>query len=65
MQQNVLKKNIIFKNIQRNSLRFSQTPQGFTFKKIYKKHKKNIDKNFDDDSALFTNDGEKVVSHNW
>jgi len=32
-------KNIIFKNIQRNSLRFSQTPQGFTFKKIYEKHK--------------------------
>ena len=56
-----VKKNIIFKNIQRNSLRFSQTPQGFTFKKIYKKHKKNIDKNFDDDSALFTNDGEKVA----
>ena len=52
---------MIFKNIQRNSLRFSQTPQGFTFKKIYKKHKKNIDKNFDDDSALFTNDSEKVV----
>ena len=52
---------MIFKNIQRNSLRFSQTPQGFTFKKIYKKHKKNIDKNFDDDSDLFTNDGEKVT----
>ena len=33
-------KNIIFKNIQRKSLRFSQTPQGFTFKKIYEKHKK-------------------------
>jgi len=29
-----VKKNIIFKNIQRNSLRFSQTPQGFTFKKV-------------------------------
>ena len=49
-----------FKNIQRNSLRFSQTPQGFTFKKIYEKHKKNINGNFDDDSSLFTNDGEKV-----
>ena len=33
-------KNIIFKNIQRKSLRFSQTPQGFNFKKIYEKHKK-------------------------
>ena len=30
-----VKKKIIFKNIQRSSLRFSQTPQGFTFKKIY------------------------------
>ena len=31
------KKNVIFKNIQRNSLRFAQTPQGFTYKKIYEK----------------------------
>ena len=56
-----VKKNIIFKNIQRKSLRFSQTPQGFTFKKIYEKHKKNINTPFDDDSALFTKDEEKVV----
>jgi len=56
-----VKKNIIFKNIKRNSLRFSQTPQGFTFKKIYEKHKKNIKIPFDDDSALFTKDEEKVV----
>ena len=33
-----VKKNVIFKNIQRDSLRFSQTPQGFTFSKIYEKH---------------------------
>ncbi len=46
----------IFKNITRNSLRFAQTPQGFTFKKIYEKHVKNINTSFDDDSALFTND---------
>jgi len=59
-----VEKNIIFKNIQRNSLRFSQTPQGFTFKKIYEKHKKNMNKSFDDDSALFTEDGEKVVAIN-
>ena len=58
------KKNIIFKNIQRKSLRFSQTPQGFTFKKIYEKHKKNMNTSVDDDSALFTDDGEKVVSIN-
>tara|TARA_Y100000590_G_scaffold466452_1_gene641878 strand:+ start:925 stop:2061 length:1137 start_codon:yes stop_codon:yes gene_type:complete len=55
-------KNIIFKNIQRNSLRFSQTPQAFTFSKIYEKHKENINISFDDDSALFTDDGEKVLS---
>jgi len=56
------KENIIFKNIIRNSLRFAQTPQGFTFKKIYEKHHKNINASFDDDSALFTNDEEKVVT---
>jgi len=59
-----VKKEIVFKNIKRNSLRFSQTPQGFTFKKIYEKHEKNMNTSFDDDSALFTNDGEKVVSIN-
>ena len=57
-----VEKNMIFKNIQRNSLRFSQTPQGFTFKKIYEKHKKNINENFDDDSSLFIKDGEKVLT---
>ena len=56
------KENTIFKNITRNSLRFAQTPQGFTFKKIYEKHHKNINASFDDDSALFTNDEEKVVT---
>ena len=56
------KENTIFKNIARNSLRFAQTPQGFTFKKIYEKHYKNINASFDDDSALFTNDEEKVVT---
>jgi len=59
-----IKKNIIFKNIQRNSLRFSQTPQGFTFTKIYEKHKKNRNVSFDDDSALFTEDEEEVVTIN-
>ena len=59
-----VEKKIIFKNIKRNSLRFSQTPQGFTFKKIYEKHKKNMNTSVDDDSALFIDDGEKVVSIN-
>ena len=36
-----IKENFIFKNIDRDSLRFAQTPQGFTYKKIYKKHKEN------------------------
>ena len=56
-----VKKNIIFKNIQRDTLNLSQTPQGFTFGEIYKKHKENINESFDDDSALFTNYGEKVL----
>tara|TARA_B100000029_G_C17574228_1_gene957642 strand:+ start:1345 stop:2484 length:1140 start_codon:yes stop_codon:yes gene_type:complete len=55
-----VKNNYVFKNIKRNSLRFSQTPQGFTFKKIYEKHKINKNILVDDDSALFTNDKEKV-----
>ena len=59
-----VEKKIIFKNIKRNSLRFSKTPQGFTFKKKYEKHKKNMNTSVDDDSALFTDDGEKVVSIN-
>jgi len=54
--------NIIFKNIERNTLRFAQTPQGFTYKKIYQKHKENKNIPFDDDSALFTETGEKVVA---
>ena len=56
--------NVVFKNIKRNSLRFAQTPQGFTFKKIYEKHKINGNLNLDDDSALFTEVGEKVVTIN-
>ena len=56
------KGNTVFKNIIRNSLRFTQTPQGFTYKKIYEKHIKNINTSFDDDSALFTKDKEKVVT---
>jgi len=58
------KKNLIFKNIQRETLGSSQTPQGFTFSKIYEKHSKNIDETFDDDSALFTIYGEKVLAVN-
>ena len=59
-----VEKNIVFKNIERDSLRLSQTPQGFTFKKIYEKHKNNSYEQFDDDAALFTNDDEKVMCVN-
>ncbi len=55
-----ISKNIIFKNINKNNLRFAQTPQGFSFKKIYNKHAKNINSNIDDDATLFTNENEKV-----
>ena len=55
-------KNEIFKNIKRNTLRLSQTPQGFTYKKIYEKHLKNRKNSFDDDVSLFTNDNEKVIT---
>ena len=57
-----VKENIVFKNIKRDTLTFSQTPQGFSFKKIYEKHKNNLGESFDDDSALFTNFGEKVFA---
>ena len=55
-----VKNNKIFKNIERNSLRFSQTPQGFNYKKIYKKHKRNINTLIDDDASLFTKCNENV-----
>ncbi len=57
-----VEKNFIFKNIKRNNLVFSQTPQGFDFSKIFEKHKKNINENFDDDSGLFTLYNEKVFT---
>jgi len=58
------KKNIIFKNIKRDSLSFAQTPQGFDYKKIYTKHKENENLLFDDDSSLFTEFDEKVIGIN-
>jgi len=59
-----LEKNLIFKNIKRDSLGFSQTPQGFTFSKLFQKHKENINELIDDDSSLFTIYGEKVTAVN-
>ena len=43
-----IKKKTIFKNINRNNLIFVQTPQGFSFKKLYKLHIKNRTNDFDD-----------------
>ena len=57
-----VERNIVFKNIKRDTLRFSQTPQGFNFKRIYQKHIKHINTLFDDDASLFINDNEKVIN---
>ena len=43
-------------------MRFSQTPQGFTYKKIYEKHFKNINASINDDASLFAGENEKVVT---
>ncbi len=59
-----VKDNFVFKNITRESLKFSQTPQGFTYNKIYQKHKEYVNFAFDDDSALFTANDEKVLTIN-
>ena len=57
-----VQKGLVFKNIKRGNLRLAQTPQGFYFKKIYKKHIKYEGNNFNDDSAMFTKDNEKVFT---
>jgi len=57
-----IKNKLIFKNIERNTLRLSQTPQGFTFNKLYKKHLNNFNKEIDDDSSLFTNGKDKIIT---
>ena len=59
-----LEKNIIFKNIERKTLCFAQTPQGFNYRKIYLKHLENSNASFDDDASLFTADSEKVFTIN-
>jgi len=59
-----IKKKKIYKNIERNSLRFTQTPQGFNFHKIFEKHYRNRNLSIDDDSSLFTNSKEKIFTVN-
>ena len=60
----IFKKNIVIGNLNRDNLKLAQTPQGFTFKKLYQKHHENINEAFDDDSALFTKDNEKIFTIN-
>ena len=56
--------NLLSENIKKNSAYLVQTPQAFTFKKIYEKHIKYKKKLFDDDSSLLIQDGEKVSTLN-
>ena len=60
----ISKKNIVIGNLNRDNLKLAQTPQGFKFKKLYQKHHENINEAFDDDSALFTKDNEKIFTVN-
>jgi len=60
----ITKKNVVVGNLNRGNLKLAQTPQGFTFKKLHRKHYKNINKACDDDSALFTRDNEKIFTVN-
>ena len=55
-----IKGNKIFKNIERNTLRFAQTPQGFDFKNIYKMHLLNRKVVVDDDVSLLINENKKI-----
>ena len=60
----ISKKNIVIGNLNRDNLKLAQTPQGFTFEKLYQKHYENINEAFDDDSALFIKDNEKIFTVN-
>tara|TARA_Y100000590_G_scaffold127688_1_gene145978 strand:- start:12776 stop:13912 length:1137 start_codon:yes stop_codon:yes gene_type:complete len=58
----VTKKNNIIGNLNRNNINLAQTPQGFSFDKLYKKHLTHVNDSFDDDSALFALDDEKIIT---
>ena len=53
-------KNNIPSNIKRNNAFIIQTPQGFKYKYLYNFHKKNLKKEFTDDSSLFEKEGRKI-----
>ncbi len=57
----IKKGNKIIGNINRKNLGLAQTPQGFTFKEIYKKHFFNKDKNIVDDSILYATANKKAI----
>ena len=57
-----IKKKEIFKNIERDSLRFAQTPQGCTYRRLYNNHLKNKKLSLDDDSSLFTINKENILT---
>jgi 2-C-methyl-D-erythritol 4-phosphate cytidylyltransferase / 2-C-methyl-D-erythritol 2,4-cyclodiphosphate synthase len=46
-------RNKIIDSLSKKNLSLAQTPQGFSFNKIYKKHSENIKRDIEDDSALF------------
>ena len=60
----ILSGNSIISNASRENLKLAQTPQGFSYKKLYEMHYKNLNNSSDDDSELFINNNEKVFSIN-
>ena len=59
-----IQKNNLISNINRNYLKLTQTPQGFNFKRLYQKHRININEKFDDDFSLYAGQKEKIVMLN-
>jgi len=55
-----IKKKSIIKNMNRNNLYITQTPQGFRFKDIYNLNLNFFDKNITDDSSLYINNKKKI-----
>jgi len=56
----IKEKNKIIDSLSKKNLTLAQTPQGFSFKRIYKKHLENISKNIEDDSTLFNKNKKKI-----
>ena len=56
----IKEKNKIINSLSKKNLTLAQTPQGFSFDKIYKKHLENISKNIEDDVTLFNENKKKI-----